>query len=208
MLDRAIKTADRISLWGVWFGGGLIFLAALLVSVDVLARKLFTVSLGGADELSGYAFAIGTAWAFAFTLLRRSNVRVDALYQHLPGKLRAFLDILALLALGVLAAYLTYYAFAVFQTSWNFKAQSNSALKVSLWIPQGLWFLGLLLFVVTLVLLLLRAGVALIEGDWPAIHALLAARSIEEDAQDEAAYAQNADLNLLSPGAMGAERKS
>ena len=200
MLDRALKTADRISLWGVWFGGGLIFLAALLVSADVLARKLFTVSLGGADELSGYAFAIGTAWAFAFTLLRRSNVRVDALYQHLPGKLRAFLDILALLALGVLAAYLTFYAFSVFQTSWDLKAQSNSSLKISLWIPQGIWFLGLVLFVVTLTLLLMRAAVALMAGDWPAIHALLSARSIEEDAMDEAAYAQSADLKVAGVG--------
>ena len=205
MLDRALKAADRVSLWGVWFGGGLIFLAALLVSVDVLARKLFTVSLGGADELSGYAFAIGTAWAFAFTLLRRSNVRVDALYQHLPPKLRAFLDILALLTLGVLAGYLTFYAFSVLQTSWHLKAQSNSSLKVFLWIPQGLWFAGLTLFVVTLSLLLVRAFVALLEGDWPAIHALLSARSIEEDALEEAAYAKSADLMGLSPaGGAGA----
>lgn len=222
MLNHAIKTADRISLWGVWFGGGLIFLASLVVSADVILRKLFAFTLGGADELSGYAFAIGTAWAFAFTLLRRSNVRVDALYQHLPAKLRAFLDILALITLGVLAGYLTFYAFSVFQTSWALKAQSNSALKVSLWIPQGLWFAGLVLFSVTLVLLLLRAGVALLAGDWPAIHALLSARSIEEDASDEAAYAKSADLTVLNAvaganpvahgvagtGAPEAERKS
>lgn len=205
MLDRALKLADRISLWGVWFGGGLIFLAALLVSVDVLARKLFTVSLGGADELSGYAFAIGSAWAFAFTLLRRGNVRVDALYQHLPAKLRAFLDILALLALGVFAAYLTWYAFAVLQTSWELKAQSNTSLKTPMWIPQGIWVLGLLLFMVTLVLLLLRAAVALAAGDWPAIHAMLSARSIEEDAHDEAAYAQSADLAAV--GVVSGESK-
>jgi TRAP-type mannitol/chloroaromatic compound transport system permease small subunit len=200
MLDQALKLADRVSLWGVWFGGGLIFLASLLVSADVIMRKLFTVTLGGADELSGYAFAIGCAWAFAFTLLRRSNVRVDAVYQHLPGKLRALLDILALLALGVLAAYLTFYAFSVFQTSWALKAQSNSSLKVFLWIPQGIWFLGLALFAVTLVLLLLRSAVAVVAGDWPAIHALLSARSIEEDAKEEAAYAQSADLKVAGVG--------
>jgi len=192
MLDRALKIADRVSLYGVWFGGGLIFLAALTVSADVLARKLFTVSLGGADELSGYAFAIGSAWAFAFTLLRRANVRVDALYQHLPPKLRAFLDIFALLALGVFAAYLTFYAFSVLQTSWDLSAQSNTSLKTPLWIPQGFWVAGLVLFVVTLGLLLLRAGAALIAGDWPAIHALLSARTIDEDALEEAAYARNA----------------
>lgn len=206
MLERALKLADRISLWGVWFGGGLIFMAALLVSVDVLARKLFTVSLGGADELSGYAFAIGTAWAFAFTLLRRSNVRVDALYQHLPPKLRAFLDILALLALGVFAAYLSYYAFSVLTTSWHLNAQSNTSLKTPLWIPQGLWVMGLATFMATLVLLLLRAAGALVAGDWPAIHALLSARSIEEDALEEAAYARDAESELAGAGAVPERR--
>ena len=194
MLDRALKWAERLSLWGVWFGGSLIFLAAIIVSVDVIARKLFTVSLGGADELSGYAFAIGTAWAFAFTLLKRGNVRVDALYQHLPAKLRALLDILALLALGVFVAYLTWYAFSVLQTSWELKAQSNSALKTPMWIPQVFWVAGLLLFAATLLLLVLRALVALFAGDWASIHAMLSARSIKEDALEEAAYARSGEL--------------
>ena len=208
MLDRAIRVADRIALCGVWFGGGLIFVAALIVSVDVIARKLFTVSLGGADELSGYAFAIGTAWAFGFTLLRRANVRVDALYQHLPPKLRAFLDILALAALGVFAAYLAYYAFSVMQTSWRLDAQSNTSLKTPLWIPQGLWVAGLTLFMGTLILLLLRAAAALFAGDWPAIHALLSARSIKEDALDEAAYARSAELDVaINAGASADPRR-
>jgi len=71
-------------------------------------RKIFLVTMGGSDELSGYAFAIGTAWALGFTLLRRANVRVDALYNRLPPALCAVLDIVALLPLalflGTLAA--------------------------------------------------------------------------------------------------------
>lgn len=185
-----MKAADWLSLRAVWAGGALLLLAAITVSVDVLARKLFTVSLGGADELSGYAFAIGTAWAFAFALLRRANVRVDALYQHLPLKLCALLDILALLALGAFVAYLAYYGFQVLETSWSLSAKSNSALKVPLWIPQSLWFAGLALFIGTLVLLLARSLTALAAGDWSTIHALVGARSIQEDAEEEAAYAR------------------
>lgn len=190
MLDRALRAADWLSLRAVWAGGALLLLAAFTVSVDVLLRKLFTVSLGGADELSGYAFAIGTAWAFAFALLRRANVRVDALYQHLPAKLCALLDILALLALGWFVATLAFYAWQVLETSWSLSARSNSALKVPLWIPQALWFGGLAVFLATLALLLARALQALLAGDWNAIHALLGARSIVEEAEDEAAYAR------------------
>lgn len=189
-LDRAIVFADWLSLRAVWGGGALLLLAAITVSVDVLLRKLFSFSLGGADELSGYAFAIGTAWAFAFALLRRANVRVDALYQHLPLKYCALLDILSLLALGWFVAYLAFYGWQVLETSWTLSARSNSALKVPLWIPQSLWFAGLAAFLATLSLLLVRSLVAMATGDWKAIHALVGARSIQEDAEEEAAYAR------------------
>jgi len=197
VLDRALKAADWLSLRAVWAGGALLLLAAFTVSVDVLLRKLFAVSLGGADELSGYAFAIGTAWAFAFALLRRANVRVDALYQHLPPKLCALLDILALLALGWFVAYLAYFGWQVLETSWSLSARSNSALKVPLWIPQALWFGGLAVFLATLALLLARSLQALLAGDWNAIHALLGARSIQEDAEEEAAYAREMQEKAL-----------
>lgn len=189
MLDRALRAADWLSLRAVWAGGALLFLAAFTVSVDVIARKLFSVSLGGADELSGYAFAIGTSWAFAFALLRRANVRVDALYQHLPLKLCALLDLLALVALGVFVAYLARYGFEVLSTSWSLSARSNSALKVPLWIPQALWFGGLVLFSTTVLLLLARSLAHLARGRWDAVHALLGARSVREEADDEASYA-------------------
>ncbi|NJN05301.1 MAG: TRAP transporter small permease [Rhodobacteraceae bacterium] len=193
MLDRALRAADWLSLRAVWVGGALLFLAAFTVSVDVLARKLFTVSLGGADELSGYAFAIGTAWAFSFALLRRANVRVDALYQHLPRRLCAMLDILALVSLGVFVTFLSYYAYDVLATSWDLAAQSNSALKVPLWIPQALWVAGLALFLGTITLLLVRSLAALFAGDWTTIHTLLGARSIREEADDEAKYAHETE---------------
>jgi TRAP-type mannitol/chloroaromatic compound transport system permease small subunit len=189
LLDRALKAADWLSLRAVWAGGVLLFLAAFTVSVDVLARKLFTISLGGADELSGYAFAIGTAWAFSFALLRRANVRVDALYQHLPRELCAVLDIVALISLGVFVTFLAYYAYDVLATSWELSARSNSALKVPLWIPQALWVTGLALYLATIALLLARSLAALFSGDWAMVHALLGARSIREDADDEATYA-------------------
>ena len=199
-LDRALKAADWLSLRGVWAGGALLFLAAFTVSVDVIARKIFSVSLGGADELSGYAFAIGTAWAFAFTLLRRANVRVDALYQHLPLKFCALLDILALLSLGLFVAYLARYGYELLATSWQLSARSNSALNVPLWIPQAFWFGGLALFGATILLLLARSLSALARGDWAAVHELLGARSIKEDADEEAAYAHSIEREAGGTG--------
>jgi TRAP-type mannitol/chloroaromatic compound transport system permease small subunit len=189
MLDRLIRLTDRLALGAIWFAGALMLAAAFLVAFDVLARKLFLVSMGGSDELSGYAFVIGTVWAFAFTLLRRANVRVDALYARLPRRLCAFLDLVALAALGLFAALLTYHAALVFETSWAFGARATTPLQTPLWIPQGLWVAGLILFLVTLAPLLARAALAFAQGDLDTVRRLAGARTIEEDAADEAAIA-------------------
>lgn len=188
LLDRWLGLADRISRYAIWFGGTLVLVSAFVVSVDVLLRKIFLISMGGSDELSGYAFAIGTAWALGFTLLRRANVRVDALYTRLPAALCAVLDIVALLSLALFLGLLTWQAWSVFNTSLAFSARATTPLATPLWIPQGLWLIGYCLFIFTLVPLLLRALLALLTGDLPKVRSLAGARTIEEDAADEASH--------------------
>lgn len=186
-LDRALAGALWASLRAVWAGGALLFAAAFTVAVDVTIRKLWKLSIGGADELSGYAFAIATAWAFPYALLTRVNVRIDVVYQKLPRRAAAALDLLALVALALLAAYLARYAWKVFFVSYP-SARSNSQLQVPLWIPQGLWFLGLALFFAVAALLLARTLLAFVGGDLAGVRRLAGARTIEEEASDEAAY--------------------
>lgn len=188
-LDTLLRLADRVSLWATWGGGALMLAAAVLVAIDVLLRKFLLISLGGADELSGYAFAISTAWALSFTLLRRAHVRVDALYGQLPQRLRAVLDIGALVAMAVFAFLLAWHAGVLWQTSWDFAARATTPLQTPLWIPQGLWSLGLALFVLVTLALLLRTVLALLAGDLGRVGTLAGARTIEEDAADEAAVA-------------------
>ncbi|HEX6959292.1 MAG TPA: TRAP transporter small permease [Ferrovibrio sp.] len=188
LLDRWLGLADRLSRYAIWFGGALVLASAFLVSVDVLMRKIFLVTMGGSDELSGYAFAIGTAWALGFTLLRRANVRVDALYARLPAALCAVLDIVALLSLALFLGILTWQAWSVLNTSLAFDAHATTPLQTPLWIPQSLWLIGFGLFIFTLVPLLLRALLALLSGDLPTVRSLAGARTIEEDAADEASH--------------------
>ena len=96
--DAALRRR-RGSRAGALGGGGLILAAALLVSVDVTLRKLASATLGGADELSGYALAIGSTWTLAFVLLERGHVRIDALYHALPRSGGGCCDLLAIVAL-------------------------------------------------------------------------------------------------------------
>ena len=84
MLDALFNGARKCSLWLTWLGGILIVLSAFLVTLEVFLRKAFNVSLGGADEISGYAFGVSTALALSFALFERAHVTI-----HLIGGLRS-----------------------------------------------------------------------------------------------------------------------
>ena len=172
----------------------MILASALLIGVEVLLRKLFLVSIGGADELSGYAFAIGTSWGFAFTLLERANVRVDVLYSRIGSRARTFCDVLALVAIATFVSFLGWHAVQVLATSLQFSSKATTPLATPLWIPQGLWAAGFGLFLFSLAPLLLRVVGAVVAGDSATVRKLAGARSIEDEVADEISHATSESL--------------
>ena len=123
---------ERVSRVAVWVGGAALLLCAFMVSGDVIMRKLFSVTMSGSDEISGYAFAAATAWAYSYCLLHRSHIRIDALYGVLPAWLRSVLDALGLALLLFYMTYLTHKAVDVFLTSWEHDSVSITTLSVPL----------------------------------------------------------------------------
>lgn len=185
LLDKLLAASRRGAAGAALAGGALMLAAAVLVSVDVLLRKLANITLGGADELSGYALAIGSTWAFGFVLLERGNVRIDALYQHLPRPLAAGCDLLAVAAVLGFGTLVAWHGWGVLANSWSVAARSNSALSVPLALPQALWWAGYAWFVACGALLLLRSLAAFAARDWAGVNRLVGARTIQEDADDE-----------------------
>ncbi|QKV52192.1 TRAP transporter small permease subunit [Comamonas antarctica] len=182
-----LRYANVLSQYAVWAAGALVIASVLLISFDVIARKFWGFTSGGADELSSFAFAISTSWALAFATLQRANVRVDVLYQLLPVKVAALLDWLSVVALGVFMVVLTWYAKDVVSASWLQNSTANSTMATPLWIPQGLWFLGLLWMCVVMTLMLARSSYLLVTGDLAALQELCGVRSAQEEAEEEAA---------------------
>ena len=84
----SLRLIDRIARASAWVGGIALMGSALMISIDLLLRRLFGFSMGGADEIAGYVLAVVSAWAFPIALLKRSHLRVDILYSRLPLKPR------------------------------------------------------------------------------------------------------------------------
>jgi len=188
-LGSILSKAESLSRAAVWAGGAMMLGSVVLICFDVITRKFLNMATSGSNEISGYVLAISTSWALAFGMLERINVRVDVLYRVLPVRVTAFLDWLSIVLMGVFIAYLTYYAYFVVLTSWEQEATANTTLGTPLWIPQGLWVLGLIWMCIVLALMLARASVALATGDLQTVQALSAPRSSMDEAQEEAAMA-------------------
>ena len=176
------RTAAHIA---VWLGGGAMILVSLLVTIEVILREVFLIGLSAATEISSYALAVSTGWAYAFTLLERNHVRVDALIRVLPVRIVVWMDVLALLALIWFAAVLLWYGYGVMAMSFASDAHAMTPLGTPLWIPQGLWVFGIAFFLMVCVLVLVRALRLIAAGRLVATNRLIGTFSREEEASAE-----------------------
>jgi TRAP-type C4-dicarboxylate transport system permease small subunit len=184
---RLLALAERLSRMATWAGGGVLLLAAIIITIDVTTRKLFQVSLGGSDELAGYALAITTSWGMSLALLRRANIRIDALYARLPKPLTAWLDLLALVLMGVFMSFVTWFATEMWLNSIEMRSTANTPLQTPLMIPQGLWVAGFMLFLLVLLTLLARVVGLLVVADAAGVGRIAGIRTVEEEMHDEVA---------------------
>ncbi len=185
MLESIHSRLERISQLAVWVGGAALLAAAVMVTVDVFARKIFNITMSGSDEYSGYVFSATTTWAYSYCLLHRSNVRIDALYNYLPRKVTAVLDVFGLLLLLYYMSIMTYYAMISFLDSWVSNSVSITTLGTPQWIPQLFWVAGLILFFITLIFVVLYSITALLQRNWDLVARVAGVPSIAETMQEE-----------------------
>ena len=183
-LDRLIHGTGAVCRAGALICGGLCVLVSFVIAVAVVMRKLFNVSIVGADEISSFILAASCSWGFAFALLHRAHVRVESLQLVLPRRLCAVLDLVGLILLGAFVAVICWYTAGVLALSLDMGALADM-LDVPLWIPQAFWVAGFLVSVALAVLLLIRSSIAFVAGDLATLQAMIGSRSATDEAAQE-----------------------
>ncbi len=195
-MNPLLDMCQRVSRGFAWAGGALLLCSAALISLDVVFRNLFKVTLFESFELSTYAFAIATAFGLSYALVSRAHIRIEVAYNLLPVTARAVLDVLVYLVLAGTTWVLVYWCAMGVLSNAQSGARSNSSLAVPLVVPQGLWLAGLVWFAVVATLsAIVGAWTLLRQGAQPA-NRLLGVASLQEEIEANAP-----DLPKQSPQA-------
>jgi len=184
-MQGVLRIAHGISRAGLWFGGALVLIAAVLIGIDVVMRKFFAASIGGADELAGYALAIGTSWGLGAALIERAHIRIDSLYVLFAAPIRVLLDVAGLVLFVGFFALVAWHGQSVLSQSWVSGSRSQSAIETPLIVPQVMWFAGLLLFVAVGIVLLVEAVRRVLAGDASGAVQMIGTRSAQEEVEAE-----------------------
>lgn len=141
-IDGLNRRLGRLMIWPI--------LGAVIVSAgNAMSRKFFGVSSNAFLEIQWYLFGTAFLGAAGYVLLVDEHVRIDAVAQRLPPRIKAWIDIVLLLVF-VLPMTVMFGAmgYDVFWAAWlNGEVSSNAGGLVRwpayLAIPLGMASLGL-----------------------------------------------------------------
>ncbi len=114
----------------------LFVVAGAMLTYEVVARYFFTRPTSWAAELSQMCLIWGACLAMASLLAKRQHIQVDALVQLLPAGVIRWIDVLVLMVVGIFAAVVTWYGFAIFHDSFVRGRTTGSLLNIPIWIVE------------------------------------------------------------------------
>ena len=165
---------------------GLVFVGlSVLVTIETLSRKLFNVSLQGADELGGYALAVGSTIAFSLALMGRNHIRVDVFHELLPRRAQAVANWLAIVSLALFGVFIAWLAFKVIGDTMQYRSTAQTPWATPLIIPQSVWYAGLVIFALVSCGYALRATRLLFGGQIETLNRDFHPKSAKEELKEE-----------------------
>lgn len=181
-MSRTLQWISQVTSWVF----GLILLAlSLFVAAETLSRKLFNFSFQGADELGGYVLAVGGALSFTIALLQRAHIRIDIVHERLPTFVQAIMNWLSALSLGAMGVFLARYCWLVIRDTLDYGSTAPTAWATPMIYPQAVWYLCLLIFSVTSILLAVTATRHLLTGNLAALNEDFKPKGVMEELHEE-----------------------
>lgn len=121
-------------------GLGLLLCAAFVLT-DIIMRQIGT-SLGGTEEIAGYAMALATSWGMSYTLLELGHVRIDLLRSRAGSFGRALFDVFSMVVMSAVVIIIAVKAWPVVERSLTNGSRANTPLETPLALVQLPWFAG------------------------------------------------------------------
>ena len=176
---------DRIETVLATVFGGIFLALSGLVAVETLSRKLFNVSLQGADELGGYALAVGSTIAFSLALMGRNHIRVDVFHEKFSRGMQAALNWLSIVTLAALGVFIAWVAFKVIGDTLQYRSTAQTPWATPLIYPQGVWYAGLVTFALVAVGYAVRATLLLVGKRFDTLNHDFHPKSAKEELKEE-----------------------
>jgi TRAP-type C4-dicarboxylate transport system permease small subunit len=180
-----LSMKDRIEAVLATIFGAIFLVLSVVVSVETITRKVFNFSLQGADELGGYALAVGSTIAFSLALMGRAHIRVDVFHEFMSRRLQAMLNWLSILLLAALGVFIAWVAFKVLADTLSYGSTAQTPWATPLIWPQGVWYVGLVIFAAVASVYAARATWLLAKGRVDALNRDFHPKSAKEELKEE-----------------------
>jgi TRAP-type C4-dicarboxylate transport system permease small subunit len=177
-----MQAYSRIS---AWIFGVMMLALSVTVAIETILRKVASVSLGGVDELSGYAIAIGAPLCFTVALIEQSHIRINLLHMRLPARAQAILNLLAALSLAALAVYLLIFTARTVGETRLYQSIAQTPWATPLIYPQTLWMAAMAVFGLAAMILAARAALLAARGDWQGLNRAFGPDTVEDELRAE-----------------------
>jgi TRAP-type C4-dicarboxylate transport system permease small subunit len=146
--------------------GAIMFVLSFGIAAETILRKFFSHSIGGIDELGGYAVAVVAPLAFIVAAYEQAHIRINVLHGKLPLRTRAVLNMVASVSLCLLALFLLYFTVKTVQDTLAYSSIAQTPWATPLIYPQAVWLVAMVAFAMGALVIAVRTVILAARGDW------------------------------------------
>lgn len=188
---------DRLSTLLSCFFGYMFLALSLIVTTETILRKTLNISFQGADELGGYALAVGSSLAFSITLIGRGHIRIDLLHNHLPKKIQAILNWISIVLLAAFGLLLIKVCYKIVVDTIEYQSTAPTPWATPLVYPQMVWFIALSAFGIIATIYAVRASYLLFSSRIDDLNEEFHPKGVVDELEEEIEDLDHREINPI-----------